>query len=64
MPVRNANTILATGPGGIDISYDNGNNWLPLSDEKQFHVVKRSRHGDLIIMAGGQGIVAVVKVGD
>ncbi len=62
MPVRNANTILATGPGGIDISYDNGNNWLPLSDEKQFHVVKRSRHGDLIIMAGGGGKVAVVKV--
>ena len=55
-------TLLAVGPGGIDISYDSGNDWVPLSDEKQFHVVKKSRSGNLVIIAGGQGKVAVVKM--
>jgi photosystem II stability/assembly factor-like uncharacterized protein len=55
------NTLFAVGPEGIDISYDAGNKWAPFSDEQQFHVVKKSRSGDLIIMAGGQGKLAVVK---
>ncbi len=60
--IYNTHTLLAVGPGGMDISYDNGNKWMPLSDEKQFHVVKKSRSGNLIIIAGGQGKVAVVKI--
>ena len=58
----NVYALLAAGPGGIDISYDNGNDWIPLSDEKQFHVVKKSREGNLIIAAGGQGKVSVLKI--
>jgi photosystem II stability/assembly factor-like uncharacterized protein len=58
---KSANTLLAVGPGGIDISYDSGDHWIPLSDEKQFHVVKKSRSGNLIIIAGGHGKVAVLK---
>jgi photosystem II stability/assembly factor-like uncharacterized protein len=54
-------TILAVGPGGIDISYDNGVNWVEFSDEKQFHVVRRARKGNLTIIAGGGGKVAVVR---
>ena len=61
---ENVNTLLAAGPGGIDISYDSGNKWRPLSDEKQFHVVKKSRNGNLIIAAGGAGKVAVVKISE
>ncbi len=48
-------TVLATGPSGTDISYDGGKNWKPLSDEKGFHVVRKSRKGQLIIIAGAGG---------
>ncbi len=51
-------TVLATGPGGTDISYDGGNNWKPLSDEKGFHVVRKSRKGNLIIIAGAGGRIS------
>jgi len=55
------NTLLAVGPGGIDISYDNGERWKGLSNEKQFHVVKKSRRGNLVIMAGGGGKLCVLR---
>ncbi len=58
-----AKCLLAVGPGGLDVSYDSGNKWMPLSDEQQFHVVKKSRTGNLTIVAGGQGKIAVVKIG-
>jgi hypothetical protein len=51
------------GPGGIDISYDNGNKWAPFSDEKQYHVMKKGRKGNLIVIAGGGGKLAVLKPG-
>jgi photosystem II stability/assembly factor-like uncharacterized protein len=53
--------LLAAGPGGIDISFDKGRNWQPLSDEKQFHVVKKGRQGKLIIIAGGGGKLSVLR---
>jgi photosystem II stability/assembly factor-like uncharacterized protein len=55
-------TAIATGPSGTDISYDLGMHWQPLSDEKQFHVVRKSRKGNLIIMAGGNGKIAIVTL--
>lgn len=54
-------TLLAVGPTGIDISLDGGINWMAFSDEKQYHVIKKARKGELIIMAGGGGKVAVLK---
>ncbi len=60
-PEQNENTLLAAGPGGIDISYNDGRNWIPFSDEKQFHVVKKSRTGNLIVIAGGDGKVSILK---
>jgi photosystem II stability/assembly factor-like uncharacterized protein len=53
--------IIATGYPGIDISYDGGKNWKALSDEKQFAVVRKARTGSLIVMAGGNGKVALLK---
>ncbi|MCW3124227.1 MAG: oxidoreductase [Flavipsychrobacter sp.] len=54
-------TVIATGPAGTDISFDAGATWQALSDEKQFHTVRKSRKGNLIIMTGGGGKIAVVK---
>lgn len=53
--------VIATGYPGIDISYDGGKNWKSLSDEKQFAVVRKARKGSLIVIAGGNGKVALMK---
>lgn len=50
--------VLAAGPGGVDISRDAGRSWLPLSGEKDLHVVRKARKGSLVILAGGHGKVA------
>jgi photosystem II stability/assembly factor-like uncharacterized protein len=51
--------VLAVGPSGSDISNDGGKTWLPLSDEKYYHVVRRARKGTLLVMAGGKGKVSI-----
>lgn len=60
--IINNKTAIATGPGGTDITYDLGLHWQPLSDEKQFHVVRISRNGNLIIMAGGGGKISALTL--
>lgn len=57
----NSVIVLATGPSGTDISYDSGTNWKALSEEKGFHVVKKSRSGNLVIIAGSGGKISVLK---
>lgn len=54
-------TLFASGPSGIDISVDDGKNWLPLSDEKGFHVMKPSTDGNRIFLAGSNGKLAVMS---
>lgn len=53
----NDTTAITTGPNGIDITYDGGQNWQPLSDAKNFHVVKKARKGKLVVLAGKEGVV-------
>jgi photosystem II stability/assembly factor-like uncharacterized protein len=53
--------IIAAGFPGVDITYDAGQTWQPLSDEKQFAVVRKARTGSLIVLAGGAGKIALVK---
>ena len=54
--------IVATGPSGTDISYDNGVNWKMLSDEKGLHVVRKARKGTLVIAAGGKGQLFLIEL--
>lgn len=58
----NDNTAIATGPTGTDLTTDNGATWQPVSDEKQYHVIRKSRRGNLLIMAGGSGKIGVVTL--
>ena len=44
--------LIATGPSGLDVSYNNGRDWQSLSDEKGFHVVRKARKGKLVVVAG------------
>jgi len=53
-------TAIATGPTGTDISYDGGINWNPLQDEKKMHVIRKSRKGNLVILAGSGGKIALL----
>lgn len=53
--------LIATGPSGTDISYDNGINWQMFSDEKDLHVVRKARKGSLVIAAGGKGQVYLLR---
>ncbi len=57
----NTKTVIATGPAGTDISYDGGRNWQQFSDERLYHVIRKSRKGNLIIMAGGAGKISLLK---
>jgi photosystem II stability/assembly factor-like uncharacterized protein len=49
------NTVVAVGPTGADISYDNGVYWSALSNEKGLHVIRKARKGSLLLTAGGKG---------
>ncbi len=48
----NDKTAIAVGPGGADISENGGKDWLPLENEKSFHVIRKARKGKLVIAAG------------
>lgn len=55
------NTLVATGPTGTEVSTDGGKTWKPESDERLFHVVRKARNGNLIVIAGGKGKISVLK---
>lgn len=52
--------LIATGPGGTDISQDGGRNWHPFSDEKGYHVVRKARNGSLVVATGNGRISLVI----
>ncbi len=52
-------TLIACGTSGVDLSYDGGLNWQPISKES-FHVVQRAKKGNGIFLAGGKGRIAKV----
>lgn len=54
--------LIATGPSGTDLSLDEGKTWDAESDEPLFHVVRKARKGNLIIVAGGKGKLALLKI--
>ena len=56
------NTLIALGPGGMDISLNNGRGWFPFSDEKNFHTLRKARNGKLVI-AAGKGKIAIISKG-
>jgi len=55
-------TAIATGPAGTDITYDSGINWQPiiLGNENKYHVVRKSKSGKLIILAGASGAITIL----
>lgn len=55
--VINDTDVIAVGPNGMDISNDKGLNWKSIYDVKGYHVVRKAREGNLIIIAGKGGVL-------
>lgn len=53
----NKKTAVACGLNGVDISYDEGNNWQMIS-KQGFHIVAQAKKGKSIFLAGGKGKIA------
>jgi photosystem II stability/assembly factor-like uncharacterized protein len=53
--------MIAVGPTGMDISVDFGVNWLPLNDEKGYHVIKTSNEHQKLYVAGSNGKLAIIS---
>jgi photosystem II stability/assembly factor-like uncharacterized protein len=54
-------TLIATGPTGTDVSTDGGITWRSLSYQKNCHVVRKARLGSLVVIAGGNGSIGIIK---
>ena len=50
--------LLASGPKGTDRSTDGGKTWIKLSDQG-FHTVRKAKSGDLVLLTGGNGRIAI-----
>ena len=53
--------LLATGTSGTDVSNDGGKNWHNISD-LSFNVLKKSREGKLILLAGNKGQIYKLEI--
>lgn len=54
-------TFIATGPTGTEISSDNGVKWKTIEGITDMHVVRKAREGSLVVLAGKNGKIIVVK---
>jgi photosystem II stability/assembly factor-like uncharacterized protein len=55
------NTWLSTGPSGTDLSSNDGNTWMPISNIRGFHALRRAQKGNTVFLAGSKGILGFVK---
>lgn len=55
------NFLIATGTSGTDISLDGGLRWHRISLEG-YHVVRKAKKGNLVLLAGGNGRISVLKL--
>jgi photosystem II stability/assembly factor-like uncharacterized protein len=52
---------IAVGQGGLDISTDHGKNWMPLSNERGLHTIRKARKGNTVLAAGNGRVMGVEK---
>jgi len=53
----NKKRLITCGTSGVDISKDGGKNWQLISGEG-FHVCRKSKKGNSVFLAGGNGKIA------
>jgi photosystem II stability/assembly factor-like uncharacterized protein len=52
--------LLCCGTSGVDISLDGGNNWTLIST-RGFHVCRKAKYGNSVILAGPNGTIARLR---
>ncbi|HNX66319.1 MAG TPA: YCF48-related protein [Bacteroidales bacterium] len=52
-------TAIAVGPSGMDITVNRGVEWGPFSEDKGFHVIRKARNGNLIVVAGNSRVALI-----
>jgi hypothetical protein len=52
--------LLCCGITGVDISFDGGRNWTLIST-RSFHVCRKAKYGNSVILAGAKGVIARLK---
>jgi photosystem II stability/assembly factor-like uncharacterized protein len=57
----NDNTLIACGPTGAEISKNRGKSWVQISDAANMHVIRKARNGNLVLMAGREGKILLLK---
>ncbi|WP_257669014.1 WD40/YVTN/BNR-like repeat-containing protein [Parapedobacter tibetensis] len=50
-------TLVAAGTSGVDVSLDGGKTWKMLANDS-FHVVKKAKRGEWVVLAGAAGKIA------
>lgn len=55
------NSLICTGPNGTEFSNDKGMNWKSIQGGEGMHVVRKSRIGNLVVMAGRNGRIFVIR---
>lgn len=55
------NTFLSTGTSGTNLSYDGGETWKQI-DTASYNVCQKAKQGNLIILAGDKGRIALLKM--
>lgn len=53
-------SLIACGTSGVDISMDGGQNWQLLTTDG-YHVVRRAKNGNWVLLAGANGRIAELK---
>lgn len=54
-------TYLSTGTSGSNISTDAGKTWTKINDGS-FNVCRKAKHGNLVLLAGSNGRIAIFKL--
>ncbi len=54
------NIFLSTGTSGTNITIDGGKNWKQI-DIRSFNVCQKAKNGNLVLLAGDRGLIAVFK---
>ena len=52
--------LVATGPGGTDLSINAGKSWQKLSDDG-YHTVRKAKSGKLVLLSGSNGKIAQIR---
>ncbi|WP_295792882.1 YCF48-related protein [Mucilaginibacter sp.] len=57
----NADTFLATGTPGSNITIDGGKTWKQI-DSTSYNVCRKAKHGKLVLLAGNGGKIGILKM--